>query len=134
MKKHLLIVDDDVDFCGLLSEYLSAEGFEIAIANGGEDALEHLRSNVADVVILDVMMPAIDGFTLAELIRNRNAEIPIVFLTAKSMTEDVLKGFAVGGDDYIKKPVNEEELVARINALLRRQKMGENRKMLAGSK
>jgi DNA-binding response OmpR family regulator len=96
--------------------------FRVTWAANGADGLRQFNSDEYDLCLLDVMMPAIDGFTLAELIRGRNAQVPVVFLTAKSMTVDVLKGFKIGADDYIKKPVNEEELVARLTAVLKRSK------------
>jgi DNA-binding response OmpR family regulator len=99
--------------------------FEVTWAQNGADGLRRFNQEAFNLCVLDIMMPAIDGFTLAELIRNRNTEVPIIFLTAKSLTEDVIKGFKIGADDYIKKPVSEEELVARIQAVFRRSKISE---------
>lgn len=116
----ILLAEDDDTLGYLLKEYLSTRGFDIDWAKDGADALRHFNGGQYDLTILDVMMPALDGFTVAELIRNRQANHPIIFLTAKSMHKDVERGFKAGADDYIKKPVNEEELVARINAVLKR--------------
>ena len=120
MKASILLVEDDQTLGFLLKEYLEMRDFQVTWAANGADGLRQFNERDYDLCLLDVMMPAIDGFTLAELIRNRNARVPLVFLTAKSMTADVLKGFKIGADDYIKKPVNEEELVARLTAVLKR--------------
>jgi DNA-binding response OmpR family regulator len=122
MKTSILLVEDDQTLGFLLKEYLEMRDFRITWATNGADGLRQFNAEEYDLCLLDVMMPAIDGFTLAELIRGRNKQVPLVFLTAKSMTEDVLKGFKIGADDYIKKPVNEEELVARLTAVLKRSK------------
>ncbi len=116
----ILLAEDDETLGFLLKEYLTTQGFGIDWAKDGADALRHFNKNNYDLAILDVMMPALDGFTVAELIRNRQPGHPIIFLTAKSMHKDVERGFKAGADDYIKKPVNEEELVARIQAVLKR--------------
>ncbi len=115
-----MLAEDDETLGYLLKEYLSTQGFEIDWTKDGADALRHFNKSNYDLAILDVMMPALDGFTVAELIRNRQPALPIIFLTAKSMHKDVERGFKAGADDYIKKPVNEEELVARIQAVLKR--------------
>lgn len=120
MKPKILLVEDDHTLGFLLKEYLQMKDFEVAWAQNGADGLRRFNQDTFDLCVLDIMMPAIDGFTLAELIRNRNKEVPIIFLTAKSLKEDVVKGFKIGADDYIKKPISEEELVARIQAVLRR--------------
>lgn len=120
MKSKILLVEDDQTLGFLLKEYLQMKDFKVNWAQNGADGLRHFNFSKFDLCVLDVMMPAIDGFTLAELIRNRDQEVPIIFLTAKSMKEDVIKGFKVGADDYIKKPISEEELVARIKAVLKR--------------
>ena len=122
MKASILLVEDDQSLGFLLKEYLETQDFQVNWATNGAEGLRQFNDQEYDLCLLDVMMPAIDGFTLAELIRGRNAQMPLVFLTAKSMTADVLKGFKIGADDYIKKPVNEEELVARLNAVLKRAK------------
>lgn len=116
----ILLAEDDPTLGFLLSEYLATHDMEVVWAKDGAEAMRLSHTAEYDLAILDVMMPAIDGFTVAELIRNKKPNQPIIFLTAKSMHADVQKGFRAGADDYIKKPVNEEELVARIRAVLRR--------------
>ena len=118
----ILLAEDDETLGYLLKEYLSMQNFDIDWAKDGVEALRFFNQKKYDLSILDVMMPALDGFTVAELIRNKNATHPIIFLTAKSMHKDIQRGFKAGADDYIKKPVNEEELVARIQAVLKRSK------------
>ncbi|MCR9288156.1 MAG: response regulator transcription factor [Bacteroidetes bacterium] len=125
MTPKILLVEDDQTLGFLLKEYLQMRDFEVTWAQNGADGLRRFNQEAFNLCVLDIMMPAIDGFTLAELIRNRNTEVPIIFLTAKSLTEDVIKGFKIGADDYIKKPVSEEELVARIQAVFRRSKISE---------
>jgi DNA-binding response OmpR family regulator len=125
MTPKILLVEDDQTLGFLLKEYLQMRDFEVTWAQNGADGLRRFNQEAFNLCVLDIMMPAIDGFTLAELIRNRNTEVPIIFLTAKSLTEDVIKGFKIGADDYIKKPVSEDELVARIQAVFRRSKISE---------
>lgn len=120
MKPKILLVEDDSTLGFLLKEYLQMKDFEVVWAQNGADGLRRFNQETFNICVLDIMMPAIDGFTLAELIRNRNQAIPIIFLTAKSLTDDVIKGFKIGADDYIRKPVSEDELVARIRAVLKR--------------
>tara|TARA_R110000796_G_scaffold41772_2_gene103385 strand:- start:47842 stop:48543 length:702 start_codon:yes stop_codon:yes gene_type:complete len=119
-KYKLLLVEDDLSLGYLLSEYLKMKGFEITWVKTGKEALVSIDSNIFDLAILDVMMPDIDGFALASKIQNQFTSLPFMFLTARSMKIDVLKGFSIGAVDYIKKPIDEEELVARIEALLLR--------------
>lgn len=116
----LLLVEDDPSLGYLLSEYLRMKGFELTWVKTGKEALEAIDAHIFDLAILDVMMPDIDGFTLATKIQNQLTELPFMFLTARSMKIDVLKAFSIGAVDYIKKPIDEEELVARIEALLLR--------------
>jgi DNA-binding response OmpR family regulator len=104
----------------LLKEYLRAKGFHTLLCEDGESAYETFLNQPVDICILDVMMPKKDGFTLARDIRQVNSEVPIIFLTAKGMTEDVLEGFKLGADDYMSKPFSMEELLMRIEAVLRR--------------
>jgi DNA-binding response OmpR family regulator len=119
-KTRILLCEDDPNLGSLLSEYLSAKGFEATLATDGSEGLKMFKRQTFDFLILDVMMPVKDGFTLAEEIREMNRHVPILFLTAKSMKEDTLKGFKAGGDDYMTKPFSMEELLVRINAILRR--------------
>lgn len=116
----LLLIEDDPSLGYLLSEYLQMKGFDIAWAKTGQDGLNQLDSNAFDLVILDVMMPDIDGFAMAGKIKTQHPRLPFIFLTARSLKIDVLKGFALGAVDYLKKPIDEEELVVRIESLLNR--------------
>ncbi len=122
MTTKILLVEDDETLGFLLGEFLQSRGFEVVWAKDGADGLRQFNAHdhQFDLCLLDVMMPALDGFTVAELLRSRRAALPIIFLTAKSLHADVVRGFKAGADDYIKKPVDEEELVARIEAVLKR--------------
>lgn len=119
-KTRVLLCEDDPNLGTLLSEYLIAKGFETDLATDGVEGLKLFRRNTYDFLILDVMMPVKDGFTLAREIREEDRHTPILFLTAKSMKEDTLQGFDAGGDDYMTKPFSMEELLVRMNAILRR--------------
>lgn len=121
----LLLAEDDHNLGSLLHEYLTAKGYDVTLAKDGNQGLDIFLSSEFDFCILDVMMPKKDGFSLAKEIRTKNPDIPIVFLTAKSMPEDTIKGFEVGADDYITKPFSMEELLVRIKAILKRSKKGE---------
>ncbi len=116
----ILLAEDDSNLGYLLEDYLSSEGFEVNLCSNGEQALQAFGAKQFDICLLDVMMPIMDGFTLAKEIRKQNQEIPIVFITAKSLKEDKLKGYEIGADDYILKPFDEEELKCKILALTRR--------------
>lgn len=120
----LLLVEDDPNLGTLLKEFLELKKFDVFLAGDGKEGLELYQRNLFDICVLDVMMPKMDGFTLAKLIRQRNAEVPIVFLTAKSMKEDKINGFQIGADDYITKPFSMEELELRLNAVLKRTMAG----------
>ncbi|MCK3686037.1 response regulator transcription factor [Maribellus sp. YY47] len=119
-KTKLLLAEDDENLGLLLKEYLIAKGFDADLYPDGEAAYKGFMKEHYDICILDVMMPKKDGFTLAKDIRIVNADIPVLFLTAKNMKEDVLEGFKIGADDYITKPFSMEELILRIEAILRR--------------
>lgn len=117
----ILLAEDDTNLGKILKSYLEAKGFDVDLYVNGEEALLGYHKNKGyQILVLDVMMPVMDGFTLAENIRKTDKLIPIIFLTAKSLEEDKLKGFALGGDDYISKPFNMELLLARITAIVRR--------------
>ena len=116
----LLLVEDDNALGYLLSEYLGMKGFTVSWAKNAEEGVQKTKTNVFDLAILDVMLPDMDGFELSQKIKSINPELPFIFLTAKSLKIDVLKGFSLGAVDYLKKPIDEEELVVRINALLAR--------------
>ncbi len=116
----ILLVEDDNNLGNILSEYLELKGYGITLCTDGESGYEHFRNQQYDLCVLDVMMPRRDGFSLARAIRKENEHIPIIFLTAKSMKEDKIEGFSLGGDDYITKPFSIEELLMRIQAVLKR--------------
>jgi len=116
----ILLVEDDENLGSITSDYLNAKGYDCIWEKDGELGYQAFTNNTFDIVILDVMMPVKDGFSTAKDIRGIDKQVPIVFLTAKSMKEDTLKGFEIGGDDYITKPFNMEELIARINAIVKR--------------
>lgn len=121
MKKYkILLVEDDINLGNILSEYLSLKKYEVELYKNGEEGIEAFKKIKFNLCILDVMMPRKDGFTLAKEIRAINKNIPVIFLTAKSMLKDKIEGFNIGADDYITKPFNTEELILRINAVLRR--------------
>lgn len=121
-KPRVLLVEDDANLGNLLLEYLQAKEYDTTLATNGKEGLTQFKNNVFDVCIFDVMMPIMDGFTLAREVRKLDAETPIVFLTAKSMKEDTIEGFNAGGDDYLTKPFSMEELLLRLKAILRRTK------------
>lgn len=121
-KLNILVVEDDPNLGTLLTEYLNAKGHNASLSINGQEGLESFVKGNYDFLILDVMMPIKDGFTLAKEVRAIDSEVPILFLTAKSMKEDTLEGFNSGADDYMTKPFSMEELLARINAITRRIK------------
>ena len=116
----VLIVEDDPNLGQILSEYLGIKGLNTTLCKDGEEGLEAYQKRTFDLCILDIMMPKKDGFTLAQDIRQRDKNIPIIFLTAKSMKEDTIKGLKIGADDYMTKPFSMEELLLRIQAVMRR--------------
>ncbi len=116
----LLLAEDDVNLGKVLTTYLEAKGYSVQHANNGEEAYEFFCKSDFDICLIDVMMPLKDGFTLAKEIRKMDEQIPIVFLTAKNLQEDVIEGLSIGGDDYITKPFSMEVLLARLQALIRR--------------
>src|ERR1700712_3991253 len=119
--KKILLVEDDPNLGMLLQDYLQLKGkFEVVLCKDGEEGLKTFTKQNYDLLILDVMMPKKDGFTLGKEIRKINAHVPIIFATAKAMIEDKTQAFNLGGDDYITKPFRIEELLLRINALLKR--------------
>ena len=121
-KISILLAEDDRNLGNLLREYLEAKGHLVKLAINGKEAYDLFNKEKFDLCLLDVMMPIKDGFTLAKEIRNSDKNIPIVFLTAKSMKEDTIEGFNAGADDYITKPFSMEELLLRLTAILRRVK------------
>ena len=122
-KFKILLAEDDLNLGSLLVDYLEAEGFIIKLCRDGEIALKIFQDHSFDLCLLDVMMPKLDGFSLAKSIRIKDKKIPIIFITAKSLKEDKLKGYGLGADDYITKPFDEEELLWKIKAVIRRIKV-----------
>lgn len=116
----ILLAEDDLNLGQLLQTFLMSKGFNVSLAQNGKIAFEKFNKDKYNFCIFDVMMPEMDGFTLAKEIREIDKKIPILFLTAKTMKEDKLEGFSIGADDYLTKPFSMEELVARISAILRR--------------
>jgi DNA-binding response OmpR family regulator len=117
---HILLVEDDRNLGFVIQDTLKEEGYVVHLATDGKEGLVQFNKQSYDLCLLDVMMPKKDGFSLAEDIRKINETIPIVFLTAKGLSEDKIKGFQLGGDDYITKPFSSEELILRIKAILKR--------------
>ena len=118
----ILLIEDDPNLGFILQENLELHGFAVERCNDGEEGFEKYLRQQYELCLIDVMLPKKDGFTLARDIRKMNPEIPIIFLTAKSLKEDRIEGFKIGGDDYITKPFSMEELILRIQAVLRRSK------------
>ncbi len=119
-KVKILLVEDDHSMGILMVDFLESNGFEVRLCRDGITGWDTFRQSVFDFCILDVMLPGLDGFSLAEKIRKENETIPIIFVTARTMKTDKIKGFNLGVDDYITKPFDEEELVCRINAIIGR--------------
>ena len=127
-KSSILIVEDDENLGFLLTEYLGIEGYDVTLAKDGVEGLAAFEKESFDLCVLDVMMPNMDGFTLAKKIREMNQEVPFMFLTARSLKTDRLNGFAIGAEDYVMKPFDEEELLCRIKVCLRRRGAGNSMK------
>jgi DNA-binding response OmpR family regulator len=119
-KATILLVEDDANLGFVLQDMLKRKGYTVHLCRDGKEGLKYFNANPYDLCVLDVMLPQKDGFSLAEDIRLTNQQVPIVFLTAKSQTDDRIAGFKAGGDDYLTKPFNHEELLLRIEAILRR--------------
>jgi DNA-binding response OmpR family regulator len=118
---HILLAEDEPSLAMIIKESLETRDFQVTLCENGKVAYDRFLNQSFDVLVLDVMMPIMNGFELAEKVRIKNDQIPIIFLTAKSQTEDVLHGFHVGGNDYLKKPFSMEELIVRIHNLLDRK-------------
>jgi two-component system, OmpR family, response regulator len=117
----IFLVEDDLSFGSVLKSYLEINDFSVEWVDDGKYAVEHFRKGLFDICILDVMLPHVDGFTIANEIRQINSLVPIIFLTAKKLKDDVLKGYDAGGDDYITKPFDTDILLAKIRAILARR-------------
>ena len=116
----ILIIDDDTELCELVTEYLEDEGFNVDSVHDGVTGVERFLADEPDLVILDVMLPGLDGFTICRELRRKKPEQAIIMLTAKGSEEDIITGFAAGADDYLSKPFSIQELLVRVEALLRR--------------
>lgn len=133
VKTKILLAEDEPSLGLIIKESLETRGYHIIHCRDGKEALEHFYKEEPELLVLDVMMPKKDGFTLAKEIRIQDPHTPIIFLTAKSQTKDVLEGFSTGGNDYLKKPFSMEELIVRIENLLNRKKsVIENEPVLIG--
>lgn len=120
-KPHIFLVEDDLSFGAVLKSYLEINDFDVDWVDDGKNVMNQFGKSNFDICILDVMLPNVDGFTIASEIRKINTEIPILFLTAKNLREDVLKGYRIGADDYITKPFDTEVLIFKLKAILKRQ-------------
>ncbi|MBN2487236.1 MAG: response regulator transcription factor [Bacteroidales bacterium] len=120
MKQHILLVEDDENLGFVTKDFLEIAGFNVSLATNGKQGIDLYNKSKFDIVILDIMMPQVDGFSVAETIRKKDKMLPVIFLTARSMKEDRIRGFRLGADDYITKPFSTEELKLRIEAILRR--------------
>jgi DNA-binding response OmpR family regulator len=116
----VLLAEDDRDFGNILSQYVTINGFDVILARDGKEAWELFNQDKPDICVLDVMMPEMDGFTLGEKIKEAQPDIPLIYLTAKSLKEDIVRGLKIGADDYITKPFDPEVLILRINNILKR--------------
>ena len=119
-KINILLAEDDLNLGVLLVDLLETEGYRVKLCKDGEKTLTALHNTEFDICLLDVMMPKLDGFSVAKEIRAKSKQVPLIFITAKSLKEDKLKGYSLGADDYITKPFDEEELLWKIKALVRR--------------
>lgn len=120
MNPRVLLIEDEWQLAQIVKDSLETRGFSMFCAKDGREGLELYRQHRPDVIVLDIMMPQMDGFSFAEEVRKSDKETPIIFLTAKSQTADVIKGFETGGNDYLKKPFSMDELIVRIRSLLGR--------------
>lgn len=132
---NIFLLEDDINFGTILKSYLELNGFDVTWVDDGKDAINVFSNSQYDICILDVMLPNVDGFTIAKKIKNINIDIPLVFLTAKTLKTDILQGFNLGADDYITKPFDSEVLICKINAILNRKTVSNNNiKMFVGDK
>ena len=132
MSDTILLVEDDSTLSMIISETLQRDGFDVLTADNGEDGLKQFARHGADLIIADVMMPRMDGFGMGRKIRQINRNVPLLFLTAKSEIDDIVEGFELGGNDYLKKPFKMLELIVRIKALLRRNVHDEDNRFEIG--
>lgn len=130
---HILVVEDDADMRELFCTVLNDSGYQTFPAANGEEALDLIDREYIDLIVADVMMPGMDGYTLTKSLRDSKYDVPILMVTAKDQFEDVERGFRVGCDDYMIKPINVKELVLRVEALLRRARIASEKKIVVGS-
>ena len=130
---HVLVVDDDKNTRLFLSALLEDAGYTVTVASNGVEALEQMDRAHVDLVVLDIMMPQMDGYEFTRLVRESDANLPILMVSAKQLPADKHKGFAAGTDDYITKPIDDEEMLYRIKALLRRAKIATERRITVGN-
>jgi DNA-binding response OmpR family regulator len=116
----VLLAEDDRDFGNILSQYITISGYDVTLGRDGKEAWELFNQDKFDICVFDVMMPEMDGFSLAEKVKEKQPDIPLIFLTAKSLKEDIVRGLKIGADDYITKPFDPEVLILRINNILKR--------------
>lgn len=133
-KAKLLVVEDDPNLGDILNEYLSMKGYSTVLCRDGEEGWSKFKKGAFDLCILDIMMPKKDGFTLGKEIKKVEEDLPIIYLTAKNLKDDVIEGLKIGADDYITKPFSMEELLLRINAILRRTLRNEETAILKNYK
>lgn len=126
MPTKILYVEDEVFLAKIVKESLESRGYDVKWVQDGKDAISAFQAELPDICVLDVMLPNKDGFTIGKEIRNAKGNVPIIYLTAKDQTDDVIKGFTAGGNDYIKKPFSMEELIIRIENLLNLSRNGRN--------
>lgn len=131
VKKHILLSEDDASFGLLMKSYLELHNYKVTLCENGEEALAMFKTQSFDLCILDVMMPKMDGFTLASKIKKLNNEVPFIFLTAKSLKEDLLSGYKLGAEDYLIKPFDSEILLLKIEVILKRGSFEEAGKQIA---
>ncbi len=129
---NILVVDDDKNIRRLLKAVLENEQYKVFTAENGLQALEQIENEHIDLAVIDIMMPEMDGYELTQLLRDTNNDLPILMASAKQLPEDRRKGFIVGTDDYITKPIDEQEMLLRIKALLRRAKIASERRIVIG--
>jgi len=129
---HILVVDDDKNTRRYIRALLEAENYTVSVAQNGEEALEVLDHEYIDLIILDIMMPKMDGYEFTQVLRDAGNNLPILMVSAKQLPDDKHRGFIVGTDDYITKPIDEQEMMLRIKALLRRSKIASERKIEIG--
>lgn len=122
----ILYLEDDLDLGETTADFLTREGFLVEWKQNGTEGLQALEDGIFDIVVADIMMPQLDGYTFLKTIRESGNQIPLIYLSARVLTEDILKGFSIGADDYMRKPFNLEELIARINRLLKNKTLPKN--------